>query len=305
MFDDLQVLASSEDREAWLAARRGGVTATDIARLASGGAKEWQKVREEKDGIDDFAGNMFTQWGNDRENIIGEKFNTMMGGGFVANSNVHSVNEGRYMATPDMIGVGNNALCQIKTALHTQEWNGVPPKKYYDQCQWEMLVMGADVNYLVVEWSRRETNPSTGVTQMAVAFPDQDPEVITIARSDKRIRELMEVADLFLSGGDTYLDGRLEAYTYFKTRADAAKQQADRILEEIREHIGPDVGAYKYASKFGSLTLSTPSPRVTVDSKRLKEEEPELFEKYSRTSKPRPSLTVKLPTIQSDTGAGM
>ena len=44
------ILATSSDRPAWLEARRSGVTATDVARLARGGTNTWVAVRAEKAG---------------------------------------------------------------------------------------------------------------------------------------------------------------------------------------------------------------------------------------------------------------
>ena len=60
-----RIVARSEDRVAWLRARRGGVTATDAARLS--GVRAIQSVVFEKLLGSGFGGNAYTDYGRERE----------------------------------------------------------------------------------------------------------------------------------------------------------------------------------------------------------------------------------------------
>ena len=64
--------ASDQDRAAWLAERRQGVTATEMAKIMSSGSRERaisDLVKQKREG-DSFTGNVYTEWGKEHEPII-------------------------------------------------------------------------------------------------------------------------------------------------------------------------------------------------------------------------------------------
>lgn len=138
-----RIIASSEDRDAWLAARNVGVTASNAAKLVT--LNSIDSILKSK-FYDGFTGNAATDWGLEREPYLLEWAN------FPQNKYLfHSVENQRFMATPDGIrydAEGNVELCQVKTT-------GKPmpkiPAHYYRQIQWEMFVMDAVRCYFVVE----------------------------------------------------------------------------------------------------------------------------------------------------------
>ena len=137
-----RIVTSSEDRDAWLAARNRGVTATNAGKLAS--IESIDSILKSK-FFDGFTGNPATVWGLEREPFLLEW------AGFEQNKNLYrSIDEERFMATPDGIRYHNNelVLCQVKT---TGKLMKKIPIHYYRQVQWEMYVMDAVRCHYVVE----------------------------------------------------------------------------------------------------------------------------------------------------------
>jgi hypothetical protein len=138
-----RIVASSDDRDAWLTARNTGVTASNAARLVS--EQSLDSILKSK-FYDGFTGNAATDWGLEREPFLLEW------AGFPQNKYLFaSAENSRFMATPDGIRLdadGNIELCQVKTT-------GKPmpkiPAHYYRQIQWEMFVMDAVRCHFVVE----------------------------------------------------------------------------------------------------------------------------------------------------------
>jgi len=138
-----RIVASSDDRDAWLTARNTGVTASNAARLVS--EQSLDSILKSK-FYDGFTGNAATDWGLEREPFLLEW------AGFPQNKYLFASSENsRFMATPDGIRLddeGNIELCQVKTT-------GKPmpkiPAHYYRQIQWEMFVMDAVRCHFVVE----------------------------------------------------------------------------------------------------------------------------------------------------------
>jgi hypothetical protein len=138
-----RILASSEDRDAWLQARNTGVTASNAAKLTTENSLDSVLKSKFYDG---FTGNAATDWGLEREPFLLEWAE------FPQNKFLfHSVENKRFMATPDGIRLdseGNLELCQVKTT--GKPMNKIPVH-YYRQIQWEMFVMDAVRCYFVVE----------------------------------------------------------------------------------------------------------------------------------------------------------
>ncbi len=145
---ELRAGASDQDREAWLAQRKLGVTATEMRDLHLG------KIRAE-DLIADklgrrsnaFAGNAYTAWGNAREPIIAAIAQQRYA--LAPESRLfRAADNPRFLCSPDGLGEdfeGNLLGEEIKTA-------GVPipvgsdafdKKGYLIQIVWSMIVTGA------------------------------------------------------------------------------------------------------------------------------------------------------------------
>ncbi|KAK2701935.1 hypothetical protein QYM36_019436 [Artemia franciscana] len=168
--------ASDKDREAWLAERRAGVTATEVRDLYTG-AKQMQDLIDLKLGRreDTFTGNAYTRWGTEREPVIAEK-----------------------LAGEGVTFDGDLEVIEIKTAS-TDLPPGSPElekKGYVPQIQWNLWVLGASRGRLVVE--ERLMGPE--------GFEAGRVFRHWIERDDAMIRQLVQIADEFLAELDRQRD---------------------------------------------------------------------------------------------------
>ena len=188
--------ASDEDREAWLAERRQGVTATELAKIMTAGSRE-QAIRDlvkQKREVDSFTGNAYTEWGKHREPIIAAD---LAGFGVIPESRVfHSASNPRFLASPDGLSVdfdGQLVLDEIKTSGKAipKGSAALAEKGYEWQMQWCCHVTGAIGSWLNVEL--RYGHPAEGEFEAGPRSREWFP------RDDGMIAQLIEVAEQVLA----------------------------------------------------------------------------------------------------------
>jgi hypothetical protein len=173
-----RIVASSEDKDAWLVARNAGVTASNAAKFTS--LESLDSVLKSK-FYDGFTGNAATDWGLEREPFL------LDWAGFPQNKFLfHSIDNQRFMATPD--GIYSNAdgdleTCQVKTTGKVMK---TIPAHYMRQVQWEMYVMGAKRCHFVVE--EHENFVPINL----------EPKLWIVERDDEAIASLVKLATAFL-----------------------------------------------------------------------------------------------------------
>ncbi|ROP64185.1 YqaJ viral recombinase family protein [Curtobacterium sp. PhB115] len=177
-----RIVAHSSDRVAWLRARAAGITATDVARLASLRAVE--AVVADKRYGSRFSGNAFTEHGKDREPVIAAWVAATHGIQPSAHL-FHAAANRAHLATPDGVGVDGSrvVLAEIKTT--GKAWRSIP-RHYLRQIWWQQYVLGADRTLFV--WERHD-----GFVPVA-----DEPECRWVDRDDDQIRGLVQLADLVL-----------------------------------------------------------------------------------------------------------
>jgi hypothetical protein len=177
-----RVVASSENRVAWLRARSRGVTATDVARLSS--VRAVTTVAFEKINGTSFGGNAYTDHGRAREPEIARWVQQNHG---IAPSTTlfHAHGEPLHLATPDGVSTRGSTvvLSEIKTT--SNGWKTIP-RSYLRQIWWQQYVLGADRTLLVWE-------------QHSDFVPvDGDPLCRWIERDDNEIHMLVGLANRLL-----------------------------------------------------------------------------------------------------------
>lgn len=257
--------ASDRDREAWLAERRSGVTATEVRDLAIGKLRK-QDLIDLKLGrtVDTFTGNAFTQWGKDREGVIA---GVMSGEGFREETRVfHHPGNSRYLASPDGIRIDfdeNLDVLEIKTAKHD-----LPPgsdvekeKGYALQVQWVMFVVGARRGRYVVE--ERIGNPRDG-------FVVGELHRHWIERNDELIRALQIIADEFLAEldrqreeGAPAIDEHVDTLAVNYLRGLAAEKDG-KALKESSYRALVEAGVSQ-KSELASVTFTPGKPAVSEE----------------------------------------
>lgn len=198
---DLETRAGASDanREAWLAERRQGVTATELAKIMTSGSRDQairDLVKQKREG-DSFTGNAYTEWGKEREPVI---LGSLAGFGVSPESRVfHAAGNSRYLASPDGISEdfdGNLVLDEAKTSGKPlpKGSQALAEKGYEWQMQWCNFVTGAVGCWLNVEL--RHGHPSEGPFTPGARTREYFP------RDEGMITQLLLVADQVLAAMD-------------------------------------------------------------------------------------------------------
>jgi len=181
---DQFVASKSVNAERWLSARREGVTATQVAKAASGPGGFEQAVEDYRaDFVEN--DNPYMAFGRAWEGPISmflkDNYGVMPNDWLISSS----VSD-HYLATPDGLTLGHEAISEVKTT--GKDWNPEKiPLQYRRQVQWQLFVTGAEFCYFA--WLLREERDGAF---MPAWF---DPKVIRIERDEDMIGSLVRVAD--------------------------------------------------------------------------------------------------------------
>ena len=174
-----RMVVDGTNRAEWLAARRRGVTATEVSKITD--QSKLLEAASKKILGDPFTGNKYTQHGVDREPVIAAWVHENFG---IESSSAlfHADGETRHLATPDGVSVvqGTLLLAEIKTTKNG--WD-VIPDNYMRQVQWQQYVLGAERTLFV--WEQHEN---------FVPIADA-PQHIWIERDEEMITHLVNVAN--------------------------------------------------------------------------------------------------------------
>lgn len=178
-------LVRSTDRERWLTAREGGVSATTVAEAATPAG--FARVVEERRNPVDVVPNEYMLFGSAAEaDLMGHAHREF---GILPNDWLLAGDDPRHLATPDGLAVDHSLIAEAKTVGKC--WGDKPPIKYRRQIQWQLAVTGAEKCLLL--WNLR--------------VPDEhgwyylgwiEPKTLWIERDNKMIGQLVEVADKIL-----------------------------------------------------------------------------------------------------------
>lgn len=275
-----RAVASSDDWDEWLRARSSSVTATDIARLASGGPAVWATIRAEKQGHRSFHGNKYTEWGKAREPVIAQWAEPALN--MLHNTTFYVRDGTKHGATPDLITRDDSLVGDIKTAKlpESGEWT-LPPQNYIDQCIWQMYVMGAEGAALVVEF-HDDFRPTS-----------LEPRVYWVDYNEDRLDYLLDLAEQFVAEGpSTVMDGLLAQYAEAERQEKSYAALKASLKVQMMKLIG-DREEFKHVSELGSVTLVKPEPSMRFDRKKFAESYPDLDDQFTVPGKAaKPSLRV-------------
>lgn len=277
------VLDDGTDRAAWLDRRRGGVSATDVARLARGGANTWDAIRAEKAGFARDFTNSAMQHGTEREPVIAS-FAAARWGFEHSRALFAAADEPRFIATPDLIREGE--VGDIKTTVHDWQTIDEVPGRYIDQVLWQMRVTGARHGRIIFE------PHENGVP---LYF---EPKWFDIDWDSARIAKLESVAYEFLdSDGEpdedaAVLDALLTDAAVRKEVADAALASYKAAVAAIEEHL--DGKPRRFSGSLASLTRSEDRIDMRFDQTRFKREQADLFAEYQKPTPVKGALRITL-----------
>jgi predicted phage-related endonuclease len=203
--------ASDQDREAWLAERRGGITATEVRDLwlEKIGRKSYTNRRELIDRklgripeVGDLSGVPVIGWGKDREPVIAAEIERRFM--IAPESRVfRSTVNPRWLASPDGVGVdfdGELVVSEIKTAGKdiAPGTEAFATKGYLAQMIWVMVVTGARRCLYGHEYR---------LDLLSVGFQPGLQRFWWIEWDAELAAELIEIADAFLADMDAVAAG--------------------------------------------------------------------------------------------------
>lgn len=262
--------ASSDDPQQWHDDRSKIVTATDISRLAHGGASTWTTIKAEKAGHRTFFGNQYTDHGIAREPVIARWAASELG--LTHNTNLLiSTIDARFGATPDLVTADDSLVGDIKTAKGPV-WDE-PLPKYADQLQMQMFVTGAQGSYLIVEF-HEDFIPT-----------EMEPTVYVVDRDEERIAELIEIGEQFIHMNEpSILDIYLHDYAVAHQKEISAKAEKAAAKELIEKTIAESPSFTKHVSGAGTISIIKGSTKdvAVFDEATFKAENVDLWAKYVR-----------------------
>lgn len=178
------VASKSVSAERWLSARREGVTATQVARAASGPGGFEQAVEDYRaDFVEQ--DNPYMAFGRVWEGPISmwlKEQHEIMPNDWVIrhDENAH------HLCTPDGLSPSHEFISEIKTT--GKEWNPQRiPIQYRRQVQWQLHVTGAEACFFA--WMLREERDGAFLPAWF------EPSMIVMDRDEEMIASLVKVAD--------------------------------------------------------------------------------------------------------------
>lgn len=178
-------LVRSTDHEAWLRAREGGITATQVARAAT--PKGYEEELARMADPTPIEPNAYMAWGSEREAYIAlavKDAHGVMPNDWLITAGASQHDPNRWMlATPDGLSLDHELIGEYKTGgkPHTSI-----PIHYRRQMQWQMAVTGASA--CVYAYEQRLGVPGA-------FYPAFDIHMEIVERDDKEIAALRAVAE--------------------------------------------------------------------------------------------------------------
>lgn len=292
--------------EEWLRWRKKGIGGSDVSAIL--GINKWtsaielwlDKTNQTNNQVEV---NEAMQWGTILEPIIREHFAAVTGKTVMEVKAMLQHPEHPFMLA-DVDGVttddsGNPAILEIKTAseFKRDEWSDGVPTYYQTQVQHYLCVTGVSKAYVAVliggnSFRIYEVDADAEIQQMLIAVeknfwdkvqnmirPDMDGSDAAKDLLDRiyvgGIEEEINLPDEALEWVDAYIEAAAN-----EDNAKALKQEASNHIKEI-------MGDYDKAKCMGHSISWKPITSERLDTKALKEKEPDIYAKYAKSSTSR------------------
>lgn len=300
-------------REEWLLMRRNGIGGSDIAAIA--GLNKYKspmglyldKVGETP--IEDTAGEA-AYWGNVLEEVVAKEFQERTGEKVRRDNRMLAHPEYPFlMANLDRVIVGKKELLECKTssAYRMKEWESDEvPMEYLLQIMHYLAVTGYEAAHIAVlvggqkfihKKIERDEELIEQIIAMAADFwnnhvltktpPPYDGSSATSNLLSAMFPQAESEIETVL---DDEADALIEQYYTAKEREEQAAADKKEAENKLKGMIGPaELGlAGSYVVEWKNT-----KPRETFDSKSLKADNAELYEKYVKPGKPSRRFAIK------------
>ena len=303
MFANVLVETEGLTKEQWLRYRKQGIGGSDVASLL--GISKWKSEIElwldkTNQTNEPPVENEAMTWGTIMEPIIRNHFAEVTGKTVVELKAMLQHPEHPFMLA-DVDGVtvddaGNPAILEIKTAseFKRSEWEEDVPAYYQTQIQHYLCVTGIKKAYWVVliggnSFKIYEVDADDEIQAMLIAVeknfwnkvqnmirPEMDGSDAAKNLLDSLYRGGVSEEIVMPEEAIEYVDAYIEACVE-EDNAKAKKQEASNHIKEI-------MGDYDKATCLGHSISWKPVSSERLDTKALKEQEPEIYAKYAKTT---------------------
>lgn len=299
MFEKISILGM--EHEQWLQLRKTGIGGSDVGAIC--GLNPYSspmKVYQEK--MPDFTDTQDSESmrvGRDLEEYVAQRFMEETGLRVRRSNYMYRSKRHPFMiADVDRLVVSENAGLECKTAnaYNFDKWkDGAVPVHYYLQCQHYMSVTGRKYWYIAVlimgvgfQWRKLERDEELIKNMIQIeedfwtnhVIPERLPEPDGSKVCDEIIAQYFgksgKGTEMLLTGFDEQLQRRSE----IESQLQKLEKEKNQIDQTIKLYMGKNEVAYN--DSFRVSWTSVESSRI--DTKRLKEEQPEIYDKYLKAS---------------------
>lgn len=300
----IMTVEEMQDRSKWLEMRKAGIGGSEAAAIV--GLNPWKSAFQlwmEKAGQvepEDLSDNEYVYWGNVLEQAVADRFCELTGKKVQRRGMLQDDEYPYMLASVDRMVVGENAGLECKTtnAFNNKAWvDDELPDSYYIQCQWYMMVTGCEKWYIAVliggnkfVWKEVPRNAADieALRKAAVDFwamvttgtmpPVDGSDDCSRALTERFKGESGKVIDLPVAAKDC-----IERLRELKETIVQLEYQKKLSENELKVMLGDaEVGVIGE----DKVSWKTQVGRVTVDSKRLKAEQPAIYASYSKVGNP-------------------
>lgn len=299
-----RVLTSTKDlpHDKWLEYRRTGIGGSDASTIVGlNPYSSLYKLYADKKGlISATEDTEVMRQGRDFEEYVAKRFTEATGKKVRKRNYMFQHDKYDYiLADIDREIIGENAGLECKTTsvFNKSDFeNGEIPLTYYVQMTHYMAVMGYDRMYLAVlilskgfYWFviERDEDEISALLQAESDFWNDYiiPDKIPLIDGSEATQEA--ISEIYPNSSDneiiTLSDDLMQKYKHLKELADDINNQLDAVKNEVKIVLGDN----SHGACNGYKVTWKSQNKTTVDSKKLKKEYPDIYEKTVKTSSSR------------------
>lgn len=308
----MKILSSTSglSREEWLALRKQGIGGSDAGAIC--GLNPWRSpidvyVDKTNEKIEAEVETEAMRVGTDLEDYVARRFCEATGKKVHRKNVMMQSEEYPFMlANVDRIVTGEKALLECKTAnaYAAEQWSdGKCPESYEIQCHHYMAVTGMEKVYLaclimgidfVICEIDRDEELIQNLCQIEKDFWENHVLAKRMPPPDGSESAGNAIKEMYTASKEEILElpqlgKQMERYDEISQQMSILKEEQEQIKQEIQLEMEEADTAYIGDRK---ITWKTTKPRVTLDSKKLKAEMPEIFEEYSKEGNPTRTFRI-------------